>query len=416
MRASSARPKGPRPTLTRRGIVAFEVISLSSVLAASSAPTPLYRIYQEHWAFPPVMVTAIFAVYAFSLLLALLTVGGLSDYVGRRPVIFASLLGNTLAMLVFATADSVTGLICARLLQGYATGSAASSLGAAILDADKARGPLINSVAPIAGIGFGALGSGALVSYAPAPEHLVYIILIAVFVSQAMMLRWIPETVTKQPGALASLKPRVSLPEYARAAFILVVPSNIAIWSLLGFYLSLMPSLLRIVIASASPLFGGAIVTTLTFAATAGIVLVRHWHAMPILVRSAWALIFGVAITLWGVRMQYIALLLAGTVVAGFGFGPTFFGGIRTIMPLASPSERAGLLSTIYILSYLSLSVPTIVAGLAVPTLGLPTTTYIYGGAVMSLTLASFIATLASIRRTRITSHDGDVKNHSAPS
>jgi MFS family permease len=64
------------------------------------------------------MVTVIFAVYAFSLLLALVTVDGLSDYVGRRPIIFASLLGNTLAILVFATADSVTALICARLLQG----------------------------------------------------------------------------------------------------------------------------------------------------------------------------------------------------------------------------------------------------------------------------------------------------------
>jgi MFS family permease len=68
------------------------------------------------------MLTVIFAVYAFSLLLALLTVGGVSDYVGRRPVIFASLLANTLAMLVFAAADAVTALICARLLQGYATG------------------------------------------------------------------------------------------------------------------------------------------------------------------------------------------------------------------------------------------------------------------------------------------------------
>jgi hypothetical protein len=177
-----------------------------------------------------------------------------------------------------------------------------------------------------------------------------------------------------------------------------------------------MPSLLRVVIAAASPLLGGAIVATLSFAAAAGIVLVRHWHATPILVRSAWALIVGVAITLSGVHLQYIALLLVGTAVAGFGFGATFFGGVRTIMALANPSERAGLLSTIYILGYLSLSVPTIVAGLAVPTLGLPTTTYIYGGAVMFLTLASFVATLASIRRTRITSHDGEVKNDHAPS
>ena len=46
-------------------------------------------------------------MYAISLLVALLTVGSLSDYLGRKPVIFTSVLLNMLAMLLFINADSV---------------------------------------------------------------------------------------------------------------------------------------------------------------------------------------------------------------------------------------------------------------------------------------------------------------------
>ena len=64
------------------------------------------------------MITVVFAVYVVSLLAALLTVGGLSDYVGRRPVILAALLLNGAAMILFARAGDVGQLILARAVQG----------------------------------------------------------------------------------------------------------------------------------------------------------------------------------------------------------------------------------------------------------------------------------------------------------
>ncbi len=59
----------------------------------------------------PFWVTIVFASYVASLLAALLTVGGLSDYVGRRPVILAALLLNAVAMLLFSEARDVGQLI-----------------------------------------------------------------------------------------------------------------------------------------------------------------------------------------------------------------------------------------------------------------------------------------------------------------
>ena len=79
----------------------FSFAGAMLVAASSSAATPLYRLYQESMHLTPFWITIVFAVYVASLLAGLLTVGGLSDYVGRRPVILAALLLNAAAMILF---------------------------------------------------------------------------------------------------------------------------------------------------------------------------------------------------------------------------------------------------------------------------------------------------------------------------
>jgi MFS family permease len=56
------------------------------------------------------MLTIIFAAYVVSLLAALLTVGSLSDYIGRRPAIMAALALSIVAMVIFVTAHSAWAL------------------------------------------------------------------------------------------------------------------------------------------------------------------------------------------------------------------------------------------------------------------------------------------------------------------
>jgi len=52
-------------------------------------------------------------------------------------------------------------------VQGFATGLATTTLGAAILDVDRGRGPVLNSLTAFAGLTVGSLGSGLLVTFAP---------------------------------------------------------------------------------------------------------------------------------------------------------------------------------------------------------------------------------------------------------
>lgn len=166
----------PRQGLPRAAMGLFAIVGFAAIQAGGAAPTPVYRIYQEVFSVSPTELIFIFAMDPLSLLVALLTVGSLSDHVGRRPVLFWSMLLNVVAMLVFLNAHSATVLIAARIVQGLATGAASSTLGAAMLDTNQASGSLINTVTAFTGTTIGALLAGALVTYAPAPTQLVYLI------------------------------------------------------------------------------------------------------------------------------------------------------------------------------------------------------------------------------------------------
>src|ERR1700678_1708555 len=109
-------------------------------LAGSSAPTPLYPLYQSLWGLSPVMITVVFGVYALAVLTGLLFAGRLSDHVGRRPALVAATLTQALTMVLFATAASAVGLVLARTIQGLITGAALSAVGAAMIDMNKSRG------------------------------------------------------------------------------------------------------------------------------------------------------------------------------------------------------------------------------------------------------------------------------------
>jgi MFS family permease len=121
--------QGQSPPAGRR-VAAFWLVAavLFLSLAAASAPAPLYGVYQAEFRFSAATLTAIFAVYALVVLITLLVFGSLSDYLGCRPVIIATLAVNIGACALFLTARGVGLLFAARVLQGIAVGAATGRL------------------------------------------------------------------------------------------------------------------------------------------------------------------------------------------------------------------------------------------------------------------------------------------------
>lgn len=384
---------------SHRSSLVFLAITLLTFLAASSAPTPLYHLYQEGLHFSAGMLTLIFGVYALSLLAALLTVGSLSDHLGRKPVIFAALALNMLAMLLFINESSVAWLLAARTVQGFATGMATAVLGAALLDTDRQQGPLVNSVAPLLGMACGAMGSSLLVEFAPLPTQLIYWTLLLLMLLQALYVWRLPETVSRMPGALASLRPTLHVPPQARRALWLALPVDVAVWAMGGFYLSLAPSLVRAATGSTSNLIGGGLVAVLTLSGALMIFTLRNRPADKVLRLGAGLLALGVALILAAVHSASLPLFFIATLIAGSGFGAGFLGALRSVVPLALPHERAGLMSAFYVLSYLAFCLPSLLAGNLIRSVGLIATTDGYGAVLILLALGALAGLLWKERR-----------------
>lgn len=367
---------------------------LLTFLAASSVPSPLYALYRASWGFSPVMLTVVFASYSFAMLFALTVFGALSDYRGRREVVLMALVIEIVAIALFWRADSLEWLLAARTLQGAATGIATSALGAGLVDLHREHGSLINSVAPMLGLGVGGLGASILVQFAPAPTQFVFELLLVVFVLQFFASFFLPETTQRRQGVMRSLRPSMNIPVQARAAMLRLLPVNTAQWALGGFYLSLGPTVAAGIVGSSAPVVGGVLIATLTFSSAATILLSRR--VAPRIATSAGAvgLAVGVLLTLLGIEGSWSSAAFAGTLVSGAGFGAAFSGSLRSLVPLAQPHQRAGLMAGFFVASYLAFSVPPIVAGLFTSMFGLENTAVGYGLAAAGLALVALPALL----------------------
>ncbi|MDO9402420.1 MAG: MFS transporter [Polaromonas sp.] len=379
----------PAPTVKSAGwrlpagtVFPLLALVLFAFFAAASAPSPLFVLFQHQWGFSPALLTVAFAIYALALLASLLVAGSLSDHIGRRPVVFVALLLQAAAMLAFLLAQGIGGLIAARIVQGIATGMVSGALTAAIVEAapvsQKRLGAMIGSVSPLAGLAVGALLTGIAVQLASHPVGLVFGVLSVLCVAAAAATLFIPETVERRSGALASLVPRVSVPRRARGEFLRGLPVTFAVWALGGLYLALVPLLIQQVFDVRNGVVNGLAIAALFGMGSASPTLLRRLSPAATGVTGMTAMAVGVALLLLSLNSHSLALFFIGSLVAGFGSGAAFSSQMQTLAPLTDAHERAELFAAIYAVSYLFFSVPAMVAGLAVSHAGLLATAETY--------------------------------------
>jgi predicted MFS family arabinose efflux permease len=381
----SSRRRGSRRLSGRPAVVVLASV-IVALLASSAAPTPLYAIYEARWHFTPITTTVVFGVYAIAVLISLLTLGKLSDHVGRRPVLLTAIAVHATSLVIFATATGVPALLSARVVQGLSTGAALGAIGAAMLDMDRELGTFANAVAPGMGTASGVILSALAVRFLPEPTHLIYLALIGVLALQATAIAAMRETASRAPGALASLRPEITLPRALRAPVLTAVPVLFAVWALAGLYAALGPALVYSLTGASDVVLGGLSLFVLAASAVVMIIVLRRASARTVMLFGILALIAGMAVTVAAVSLRSAPAFFAGSAIAGAGFGSGFQGSIRMAVPLAAAHERAGLVSLLYVVSYLGLGVPAVLAGFGVVHGGgLIDTARYYGAAVIGL-------------------------------
>ncbi len=379
----------------RRGLsFALAVGAQIAMMMGASAPSPFYPVLAHDIGFGPVMISAVFAVYAVALLLTLLTAGSLSDHIGRRPVAVAGFLLLAGSMFLFWHAGSVTLLVLARVLQGVASGLLISALSAAVLDLAAAgrekTAALWNALSPGIGLALGALASAVVLDAAGQPLLDVFAPLTMLYVALAALFLLAPETAPRRPGAWASLSFRLSLPVGIRRDFLHASPAVIAGWATGGLFLSLGANIVRTELGGEAHVWQGLPVVVLAGVGAVTALLMRRRSARTTVLFGTAALGLGTLLSLIALGLHSLSFYLAASAVTGMGFGTAFSGVVASLAPRIPATERADAFAVIYLLAYLAFGVPAVVAGALVGVVGLGAVCVGYGVVVIALAGAAF--------------------------
>jgi predicted MFS family arabinose efflux permease len=395
-------PAAIHRTISQPVAYALSAAIIAFALFASATPSPLYATYSRLWGFSSVVLTLVYATYAIGVLVALLLAGRASDVAGRRPLLLIALAALIAASVLYMLATSVVWLFAARTVQGLATGIALGTASAGLLDFHPCGDPegagLTNGSVSAAGLGFGALVSAAAVQLLPDPRVVPYALVLALFAAAFVGVLLMPEPVAdRAPLRLTPQRPRV--PAEVRRPFLLAALAVAAAYSIGGLFFALGPQLSAQVFAT-----GNHLVTAISLFLLAGAGSVAQLAYGR---RAAWVAITGGSVAL-AAGVGLIALsaaekapvpLLIGSAVGGAGFGVVFLGALRNLSAAIPPDQRAGVMSAFFLVAYAALSVPAVMAGLAVTRLSLSSTFAIFGAVVAALAL--FVALQAWRTRPR---------------
>src|SRR3954449_12114489 len=341
--------------------------SLVAVFAASASPIPLYELYRRTDGLSHADLSLTAVSYFVAVMAALVVLGRLANQLGRRPVARAALAVTAAGTLLLTDVHSVAPLIAGRALQGIGCGLASSALAAFIVDSAPASPSWLASAvttgSPMVGLTLGALGSGALAEYGPAPRTLVYLIAAGVLAACAVVIVAARETVARTPGAIAGLRPQVRVPPAARALLPAAGATFVATWALGGFYQAFGPSVAADQLGTTNTLIAAVIFASLMAPSAIGAPLAGR--TSPSGAQRGGIVVFFVAVVaiLFSLHAGVVVPFIIASAAAGAAQGTTFAGSMRALLAEATAAQRAGVLSAIYLISYGGAAIPGLIAG-----------------------------------------------------
>jgi MFS family permease len=321
------------------------------VMAGANLATPLYAVYAERFHFSPLVLTAIFATYAIVLVPALVLFGRLSDRFGRRPVVVGGLATACVGLALFAAAQGEAWLFAARAVQGLAVGMISGAATAALVELDphgsRRRAALGAGLAQAGGSALGPLSAGVLAEWAPDPLRLCYLVALGLtLVAAAFVLRLPERHEAREPWR--PQWPRV--PAEIRGSFFRLGLTAGAVWATMALFLSIVPSYTELLLSTRDLALVAAIAALALLASFAAQAVVERRKGSHRRDQAVGCIL--VALGLGGVVAAAptgsIALLVAGSIVAGLGHGVAFLTAQEELNELA-PGERRGEVTAAFI-------------------------------------------------------------------
>ena len=364
--------------------------ALLITMLGTTLPTPLYVYYQQQMGFGETWVTLIFAIYAAGVIAALLAVGSWSDQLGRRPMLFAGLLMGAISALIFLYWHSITGLLVGRLFSGFSAGIITGTATVAIIElAPKAwskRSTLVATAANMFGLGLGPLLAGLTSQYLPHPLQLVFWLHLGCLALAMLGVALARETV-QRPEVPRLRVMRPSIPAQVRPLFIPAAIAGLAGFSVAGLFTSMVPSIMRQVMEQSSGIVIGAVVGSFFAASVVGQALLQKLPARLHMTLGCSCLIVGMLALGLSIATEQMVLLMIAGLTAGIGQGMVFRAGMGAVTGASPAHQKAAVASALFVLLYLSMSLPVIAVGVSVPVFGLRHVGELFSGIVAVIAL-----------------------------
>lgn len=338
----------------------------------ANLPSPIYPIYQADFGLSSLEISIAFAAYALALIPALIVAGGLSDAIGRRPVLIGSLVAGALGSVLLCLAGGLSLLIVGRALQGIAVGAASGAAAGALREthprADDGHAAQISSAAMVGGGAIGPLLAGFLVELLPWPRQLSYLVQLGLLVVVAAIILTAYRPVTERAAW------RVQLPKVPHEILPRCMMATLAAalaWAVTALFMALVPSLMGETFDIHNAVLTGGMVTVILGASAAMQFVANGWDPHRIQVWGLPAVVVGLILLLIAQGTVSVILLLTSALVAGLGQGLVFLGATKTVN-LSAPTRIVGSVTSAYFTGvYLGVGVPVIGVGLLATKIGL---------------------------------------------
>ena len=389
----------------RRWVPFVASLSLIVILAAAGAPLALYPTYRSENGFTDTNLAVVTFAYLLAVVLTLIVFGRLSDYLGRRRVGQAALIIAVAGVLMLAYVHDPNQLLVGRVLQGVACGLAPSCLGAYVSETSPPQRSWLPAV--ITGSGFmigisaGAIGSGALVEYAPHPRQLAFFMLATSLVVCMGLLALCPESVQRSAGVLTSLRPRLSAPAGTRKALMVACLASAATWPIGGFYQAFAPTVANEYLGAGNALVGAVVFASALVLNPLGGALVGR-RASAGWIRAAMALFCAAVLGLVGaLYLSQVGTFIGAGLLVGLAQGVAATCAMSLLLRSTGEEDRAGVLATVYVVSYGSTTLAVAVAAGLTTSLGLDRIMLSFAVFGVLTAVAAAVSTSGLQRRSR---------------
>jgi MFS family permease len=331
--------------------------------------SPLYALYKEAWQLQTSDISLIYVLYMAGALCALLFAGRLPDRMGFRPLmqwgLALAMAGTLISLVAWNTTVLTIGRVIVGISSSIVMGSAASGLSKLAQPGQLQRMAVMNSFLLALGFGLGPLIGGVMGQWFPQPLVSAYVPTLVLGVLAMLAIRGLQLPDAAAPAAAVAplhwrdVVPKLTwpAPDVARA-FLLTTCLPFLAFGVFGMYASMAPLFLDKLVPWHGPVVSGSAIALILFISAAIQVMAAR---LPM----QWCGFLGLlglagccAVLMLNFSAGSATLFVLGVLLTAAGHGMSMLAGMRMLSRLATPANRAGLMSTYMVIGYLGSMVP----------------------------------------------------------